>query len=549
MEKNNADYSVSSSSSLVDVAQEELFDLIELGDKDKIENFLESSSNEIWDYRSKENDNSTILHVSVFKKQFEITELFVEDCKKKNKSGLTKFINEKNDQGVTAIHYASFRGNVKIIKLLIENGADINISTNRELNVIHYACQGNRPNSLMYFYFQLKNANNANEISIDKSNTFSLLKKQDSGGSTPLHWAAYSSAEDVLLYLINLDIFSNEKERQDFIDTKDYQGYTALHLSVTSKSVRIVMKLLQHGANPELGDRKGRTPLDLAMSKKYREIADIIRNNQSCQCCNIKAPVKQIKKSIKNIVLIFLFQILTIFLLFISIFSIALNNDSNNEIMNKIFFITYMVLLLLFFIFYFILLIIDPGVKKSNSIQNVFNLLNQDKDLTKYCYKCYVEKTRTSKHCIICNKCYENFDHHCYWINKCVAQNNYCLFLVFLFETFLYLSFLLVISIFGTIHVLKSNDKHFEFNFFCLKFDSNILVFDFINEKIAYIIHVAINIFMPIFDLCFLIPEGILLVLHINVCCFNYKEKKRRLTERSISSQTMEASLMSIVSD
>ena len=77
MEKNNADYSVSSSSSLVDVAQEELFDLIELGDKDKIENFLESSSNEIWDYRSKENDNSTILHVSVFKKQFEITELFV----------------------------------------------------------------------------------------------------------------------------------------------------------------------------------------------------------------------------------------------------------------------------------------------------------------------------------------------------------------------------------------------------------------------------------------------------------------------------------------
>ena len=138
MEKNNADYSVSSSSSLVDVAQEELFDLIELGDKDKIENFLESSSNEIWDYRSKENDNSTILHVSVFKKQFEITELFVEDCKKKNKSGLTKFINEKNDQGVTAIHYASFRGNVKIIKLLIENGADIYIKTNRNLNIFHY---------------------------------------------------------------------------------------------------------------------------------------------------------------------------------------------------------------------------------------------------------------------------------------------------------------------------------------------------------------------------------------------------------------------------
>ena len=109
------------SSSLVDQDQEELFDYIELGEKEKIQSFLNNKNNDIWNYKSKDNDNSTILHVSVFKKQFEITELFIEDCKKKNKDGLEKFINEKNDQGVTAIHYASFRGNVKIIKLLIEN--------------------------------------------------------------------------------------------------------------------------------------------------------------------------------------------------------------------------------------------------------------------------------------------------------------------------------------------------------------------------------------------------------------------------------------------
>ena len=441
------------SSSLVDQDQEELFDYIELGDKEKIQSFLNNKNNDIWNYKSKDNDNSTILHVSVFKRQFEITELFIEDCKKKNKDGLEKFINEKNDQGVTAIHYASFRGNVKIIKLLIENGANINISTNRDLNVIHYACQGNRPNSLMYFYFELK-----------KIGDFSLIKKQDSGGSTPLHWAAYSSAEDVLLYLINLEIFKDENEKQEFIDKTDYQGYTPLHLGVSSKNVRIVMKLLQNGANPDIGDKKRRTPLDLATSKNYREIAEIIRNNQSCQCCNIKAPVKQIKKSIKNIVFIFLFQILTTFLLFISIFSIAFNNKEG-DIKYSILFIVHMVLLLLFLFLYFILLIKDPGVKKSQSIQYLSKLLEQDKDLTKYCYKCYIEKTKTSKHCIICNKCYENFDHHCYWINKCVAQKNYCLFLVFLFETFLYLSFLLIISIFGTIHIFRDYEKENKTNF------------------------------------------------------------------------------------
>jgi hypothetical protein len=37
------------------------------------------------------------------------------------------------------------------------------------------------------------------------------------------------------MYLINLDIFQNENERQDFINKTDRQGYSPLHLSVTSK--------------------------------------------------------------------------------------------------------------------------------------------------------------------------------------------------------------------------------------------------------------------------------------------------------------------------
>ena len=48
-----------------------------------------------------------------------------------------------------------------------------------------------------------------------------LIKASDSGGSTPLHWAAYSNAEDILLYLIHLNIFNDENERQEFINKKD----------------------------------------------------------------------------------------------------------------------------------------------------------------------------------------------------------------------------------------------------------------------------------------------------------------------------------------
>ena len=195
----------------------------------------------------------------------------------------------KDDQGVTAIHFASFKGNVKIIKLLIENGADIFIKTKRLLNIIHYSAQGNKPSSIMFYYFELM-----------KKGDFQLIKDKDSGGSTPLHWAAYSNAEDALLYLINLNIFKNEKEKLDFINMKDYQDFTPLHLSVTSKSSRIVMKLLQNGASPEIKNKNQMTPLDLAIKKEQKEIIEIIRNNQSCQICNFKAPVRQIKKSPKN---------------------------------------------------------------------------------------------------------------------------------------------------------------------------------------------------------------------------------------------------------
>ena len=304
--KENDNSSVEASSLSEISKEEEIFDYIENENIEKIKEML-SNKIQIWDYHSKENDNSTVLHISVFKKYFYITELFLEYCKDNNKEGLKNFINEQNDLGVTAIHYAAFRGNVKIIKLLIENGADINIKTKRQLNIIHYCAQGNKPSSLMYFYLELM-----------KTNNYQLIKDQDSGGSTPLHWAAYTNSEDALLYLIKLDIFKDEKEKQNYIDQQDDQGYTPLHLAVSSKSSRIVMKLLQNGASPDKKDNKGRTPLNLAISKKQNEIIEIIKNNQSCQICKVKAPVKQIKKSPKNIIYVIIFQIITTFILFVN---------------------------------------------------------------------------------------------------------------------------------------------------------------------------------------------------------------------------------------
>lgn len=48
--------------------------------------------------------------------------------------------------------------------------------------------------------------------------------------------------------------------------------------------------------------------------------------------------------------------------------------------------------------------------------------------------RCHLCNIRTSsprtKHCSVCNKCVERFDHHCKWLNHCVGGRNYAAFVV-----------------------------------------------------------------------------------------------------------------------
>ena len=515
--------------------EDQFFDYIHRGNSDNIKKVLENreSALPIWNYRSKDNQNSTVLHTSVFKKNFEITKKLIEHCKNYNQENLQSFIDAENDQGVTALHYASFRGEIEIIKLLVENGADIYKQTQRGLNVIHYCAQGNKPSSLMYFYFKLKESNN-----ID--NQYSLITGKDSGGSTPLHWAVYSVAEDLLLYLINLDIFQSENERLDFINQLDNQGYSPLHLCITSKSSRIALKLLQNGADASKLDKKGNTPLDLAIQKKQNDIERILRNNQSCNICKIRAPVKQIKKSSKNIICVFFFQIITFIIFFSSTFIIIFYKYNNNNF-SYFFFYGYIALISIFFLLYSILLLRDPGVIEKNSLDEVKNLLNKNTDLTKYCYKCFIKKTRYSKHCIVCDRCYDRFDHHCYWINKCVAKQNYNVFLIFLFEAFFYLSFILIISILGVLNSNKFDDKDNIKKFIAddIKFYIFNLLFDKLDIFSKKIYHFVLNVILSLIILSFLIPECLLLMFNIYICCSNYRtEKANRRDTTSISTST-----------
>jgi hypothetical protein len=55
------------------------------------------------------------------------------------------WINRKDNEGFTCLHYAVFRGNTRLAFLLEEHGADIYVINKQGLSVMHIAAQGDSP--------------------------------------------------------------------------------------------------------------------------------------------------------------------------------------------------------------------------------------------------------------------------------------------------------------------------------------------------------------------------------------------------------------------
>ncbi|KAJ2952718.1 hypothetical protein O0L34_g7061 [Tuta absoluta] len=46
------------------------------------------------------------------------------------------------------------------------------------------------------------------------------------------------------------------------------------------------------------------------------------------------------------------------------------------------------------------------------------------------CHLCNIyTSSKNTKHCSLCNKCVDHFDHHCKWLNNCVGRRNYAAFI------------------------------------------------------------------------------------------------------------------------
>ena len=164
------------------------------------------------------------------------------------------FINFKTNKGQTSLHYASFVGNIKIIKLLLENNADLFAKTNNGFNVLHLATMGNKLTSFFYF---------TEKYRLD-------INSKDFKENTCLHSSTYYNSIKIFNYLLTIDKID--------INAKNKEGFTALHFAVINKNKSMIKKLLMKGADSSIRNNKLLTSADVA--KDNNSIKSIFKGNK-----------------------------------------------------------------------------------------------------------------------------------------------------------------------------------------------------------------------------------------------------------------------------
>lgn len=212
------------------------------------------------DVNAKGASNATPLIVS---KNARVTQLLLE-------KGAT--IDAVDQNGMSALCWASSAGNVDSARLLLEHGADANHRNRRKETPAHWAYSLAMLNLLVQYGVKL------DVVDAQKVTVLHTMAKDGSAegvafllaqglpvnarsarGRTPLMQARHSETIELLL------------QHGADINAQDHDGYTALHFAVADINMDTLTCLLRHHPNVNLKDRHGRTALYYA-----QHLGDII---------------------------------------------------------------------------------------------------------------------------------------------------------------------------------------------------------------------------------------------------------------------------------
>ncbi|CAB0041466.1 unnamed protein product [Trichogramma brassicae] len=238
-------------------------------------------------------DGLTPLHV-IFERSSECDALARLFFKINDQMNKTVEVNVRDDLGKSPLHLALSGRHRSLVQFLLRYGADPNKPDVEGLTPLHIICKGNRDDyNLAKMLF---------EISKDQYRPIQV-DAREMLGFTPLHEALTNGHKNLVQFLLrkganpnlanNMDELTalhvlcrnnrdlgelaeilfelSDKQYQPIqVDAQDKFGNTPLHLALENGHKNLVLSMLRNGANPNVANDEGLTPLCIFV-KRYRD--------------------------------------------------------------------------------------------------------------------------------------------------------------------------------------------------------------------------------------------------------------------------------------